>query len=54
MNPWNTEDMAQAIYEALTMSPVARAANHAKLVRYVRKHTAAFWGSTFVAELRVR
>ena len=52
VNPWNTEDMALAIYEALTMPADVRAANQAKLLRYVRKHTAAFWGASFVAELK--
>ena len=44
--------MALAIYEALTLPADVRAANQAKLLRYVRKHTAAFWGASFVAELK--
>lgn len=52
VNPWNTEDVAQAIYEALTMRAEDRAANQKRLYRYVLKHTAAFWGVSFVAEMK--
>jgi len=46
--------MAEAIHEALTMPAKQREENQAKLHRYVWKHTAAFWGSSFVNELKVR
>lgn len=52
MNPWNTEDMAEAIHEAVTMSPAQRESNHHKLYRYVTKYTAAYWGESFVNELK--
>lgn len=52
VNPWNTEELANAILEAVTMSPEARAANFFKLERYVFKYTSAWWGTSFVNELR--
>jgi len=51
VNPWNTEELAGAIQESVTMSPEQRAANYAKLHKYVFKYTSAFWGQSFVAEL---
>ncbi|CAO3597887.1 unnamed protein product [Absidia cylindrospora] len=52
VNPWNTEEMANAIYEAVTMPDDIRQSNHQKLYRYVTKYTAAYWGASFVNELR--
>lgn len=52
MNPWNTEEHAEALYEAVTMPAEQRAANQAKLFRYVNKHTAAYWGLSFVNDLK--
>ncbi|KAK5446435.1 Trehalose-6-P synthase/phosphatase complex synthase subunit [Exophiala xenobiotica] len=51
VNPWNTEELAGGIQEAVTMSPEHRAINYAKLHKYVSKYTSAFWGQSFVAEL---
>lgn len=51
VNPWNTEDMANAIHDAVTMSAEQREANYKKLERYVFKYTSAWWGQSFVAEL---
>lgn len=51
VNPWNTEDMANAIHDAVTMSAEQREANFKKLERYVFKYTSAWWGTQFVAEL---
>ena len=44
--------MADAINEAVTMPSETRKANFDKLSRYVGKHTASWWGSSFVNELR--
>ncbi|KAF9960319.1 Trehalose-6-P synthase/phosphatase complex synthase subunit [Modicella reniformis] len=52
VNPWNTGELANAIYEAVTMSEETRKTNHQKLFRYVTKYTAAYWGISFVNELR--
>ncbi|CAB4433291.1 unnamed protein product [Rhizophagus irregularis] len=52
VNPWNTEELANAIHEAVTMPEDIRKSNYEKLYRYVTKYTAAYWGSSFVNELR--
>lgn len=52
VNPWNTDELSKAIYEAVTMSDETKKANHQKLYRYVTKYTAAFWGESFVKELK--
>src|SRR6185312_4176236 len=54
VNPWNTEELAQAICTAVTMSDEQRQQNHSKLFRYVNKYTAAFWGVSFIKELLVQ
>ncbi|KAI0427901.1 glycosyl transferase [Xylaria sp. FL1042] len=51
VNPWNTEELANAIHDAVTMSPEMREANYRKLERYVFKYTSAWWGQSFVTEL---
>ncbi|PWN43318.1 Alpha,alpha-trehalose-phosphate synthase [Ceraceosorus guamensis] len=50
VNPWDKFAVADAIHEALTMASVTRKANFDKLSRYVNKHTASWWGTSFVAE----
>ncbi|KAG0294224.1 Trehalose-6-P synthase/phosphatase complex synthase subunit [Dissophora globulifera] len=52
VNPWNTGELADAIFEAVTMPDETRKTNHQKLFRYVTKYTAAYWGLSFVNELR--
>ncbi|KAI9788220.1 MAG: Trehalose-6-P synthase/phosphatase complex synthase subunit [Peltula sp. TS41687] len=51
VNPWNTDELAGAIHEAVTMSEEQRTINYQKLERYVMKYTSAFWGQSFVGEL---
>ena len=51
VNPWNTDDLAGAIYDAVTMSNEQRAVNYNKLAKYVNKYTSAWWGESFVTEL---
>ncbi|KAL1894098.1 Trehalose-6-P synthase/phosphatase complex synthase subunit [Ceratocystis pirilliformis] len=51
VNPWNTDELANAIHEAVVMSPEAKKANYEKLEKYVFKYTSAWWGATFVNEL---
>ncbi|CAN6644040.1 alpha,alpha-trehalose-phosphate synthase [UDP-forming] [Trichomonascus vanleenenianus] len=51
VNPWNTEDLSNAINDALTMPKEKREANHHKLFQYISKYTSAFWGENFVTEL---
>jgi len=51
VNPWNTDELAEAIHEAVTMGEERRKANFEKLHKYVMKYTSAFWGESFVGEL---
>lgn len=51
INPWDTEDIADTIYHALTLTPECRKRNHQKLFRYVKQYTAANWGRNFIDEL---
>jgi trehalose 6-phosphate synthase/phosphatase len=51
VNPWDAQGLANAIYDAVTMPMDQRKSNHKKLLGYVSKHTAAYWGKEFVGEL---
>ncbi|EON67916.1 alpha,alpha-trehalose-phosphate synthase [Coniosporium apollinis CBS 100218] len=51
VNPWNTEELADAIHDSVTMGDEQRAINYQKLARYVKKYTSAWWGMSFVNEL---
>ncbi|RXW21749.1 hypothetical protein EST38_g4095 [Candolleomyces aberdarensis] len=51
VNPWDSQQVADAIHEAVTMDPPTRAENHRKLFKYVNKYSAAFWGSSFIKEM---
>ncbi|PSN64411.1 glycosyl transferase [Corynespora cassiicola Philippines] len=51
VNPWNTEELADAIHDAVTMGDEQRKLNYQKLSKYVRKYTSAWWGQSFVNEL---
>lgn len=53
INPWNIEEIAEAYYQALTMSPETAALNHRGLYSYVTKHTASYWGHCFVSDMQV-
>ncbi|KAF9223506.1 glycosyltransferase family 20 protein [Gyrodon lividus] len=51
VNPWDSQQVADAIHEAVTMDVETRAENHRKLFKYVNKYSAAFWGSSFIREM---
>ncbi|KAF1356635.1 glycosyl transferase [Delphinella strobiligena] len=51
VNPWNTEELADAIHDAVTMGEEQRSVNYHKLAKYVNKYTSAWWGESFVNEL---
>jgi len=51
VNPWNTEEVANTIYEALTMSEVDRSMKHATMANFVTSHNASRWGESFMKEL---
>lgn len=39
VNPWNTEDLAKAYHQAVSMEPDQRAAKYQKLWKYISKYT---------------
>ncbi|KAK9893591.1 glycosyltransferase family 20 protein [Cystobasidium minutum MCA 4210] len=51
VNPWNTEELADGIYQAMSTDQETRKVNHEKLFKYITKYTAAYWGVSFVNEL---
>ncbi|KAG1747133.1 glycosyltransferase family 20 protein [Suillus paluster] len=51
VNPWDSQQVADAIHEAVTMDTETRAENHRKLFKYVNKYSAAFWGTSFIKEM---
>ncbi|PBK74614.1 hypothetical protein ARMSODRAFT_950618 [Armillaria solidipes] len=50
INSWDSQQVADAIHEAVTMNVDVRADNHRKLFKYVNK-SASFWGSSFIKEM---
>lgn len=51
VNPWDSQQVADAIHEAVTLNADTRAENQRKLFKYVNKYSAAFWGSSFIGEM---
>ncbi|GLB40159.1 putative glycosyltransferase family 20 [Lyophyllum shimeji] len=51
VNPWDSQQVADAIHEAVTMDAATRAENHRKLFKYVNKYSASFWGTSFIKEM---
>ncbi|KAF8321059.1 alpha,alpha-trehalose-phosphate synthase t [Cantharellus anzutake] len=51
VNPWDSQQVADAIYEAVTVSPETRRENQKKLFKYISKYSSAYWGTSFVKEL---
>ncbi|KAJ1860148.1 Trehalose-6-P synthase/phosphatase complex synthase subunit, partial [Coemansia sp. RSA 486] len=52
INSWNIEEVAAAIHQALSMTAEQREQNFNKLYKYVTKFTAAYWGLSFIDELK--
>tara|TARA_B110000208_G_scaffold166633_1_gene205627 strand:- start:1036 stop:1782 length:747 start_codon:yes stop_codon:yes gene_type:complete len=44
VNPWNTDELADAMHHALTMPCAERRKRHASMYRHVREHTSIEWG----------
>jgi len=51
VNPWDSQQVANAIHEAVTMDADTRKENHRKLFKYVTKYSSSFWGTSFVNEM---
>lgn len=51
VNPWNTEELSEAIKESLTLPEEKKVFNFKKLFDYISKYTSRYWGESFVNEL---
>lgn len=51
VNPWDLEEISDAILQSLEMGELERELRHQKLYRHVVKHTAAAWGVSFIDDL---
>ena len=51
VNPWNVEEVSDAIYQSLEMPDFERELKHQKLYRHVVMHTASAWGVSFINDL---
>jgi len=51
VNPWDSQEVADAILEAVTTPPETRKENQRKLFKYISKYSSAYWGTSFVKEL---
>ncbi|KAG7394423.1 Trehalose-6-P synthase/phosphatase complex synthase subunit [Phytophthora boehmeriae] len=51
VNPWNSTDMANALGYALSLPLMEREYRQTNLYRYVKTHTASFWGRSFLTDL---
>ncbi len=51
VNPWDVEDVALKIREALEMDADVRAVQNDAAYRFVREHTAEIWGFNFLDDL---
>lgn len=51
VNPWNIEELSDAIQESLTLPDEKKAFNFDKLFEYISKYTSGYWGESFVKEL---
>ncbi|KAJ1916209.1 Trehalose-6-P synthase/phosphatase complex synthase subunit [Mycoemilia scoparia] len=52
VNSWNIQEVSEALHEALSRTPETRETDFNNLYRYVSKYTAAYWGMSFVNDLR--
>jgi trehalose 6-phosphate synthase len=51
VNPWDSDEFADTIHRALTLSKTERQLKELNLYKYVSKNTASYWGKSFVDRL---
>jgi trehalose 6-phosphate synthase len=51
VNPYDTDEIAEALHDALTMAPASRALRMGRLRRQVREHNVYRWAGNLVEEL---
>jgi trehalose 6-phosphate synthase/phosphatase len=52
VNPWDTQEVADAFWTVLNMSAEERRERHESNYRFIAKHTASNWGESFVNEMK--
>jgi len=52
VNPWNVQETANAIFEAVTMGEDERQSRHEYAFNYISEHTAQRWAETFIQSLK--
>lgn len=51
VNPWDVEEVSEAIRQSVEMAELERELRHQKLYRHVIKHSSAAWGVSFINDL---
>ena len=51
MNPYDTEELADAIHRALIMAPEEKRARMARMRSYIREHNIYRWAGDLITEL---
>lgn len=51
VNPWNIEDVAEAMNSAITMSEAEKQLRHEKHYKYISSHDVAYWARSFDQDL---
>lgn len=51
VNPWDVEDIADALYRSILMSGSEKQLRHEKHYRYVSSHDIAYWSNSFMQHL---
>ena len=52
VNPWNVDDVADAMYRAAMLSGIEAEARHEKHWKYISEHTVSYWAASNIAELQ--
>lgn len=53
MNPWNIEEVSNAIGEALNMSPEEKERKHKINFQYVKTHSTQQWADDFMKYVQI-
>ncbi|PIA40453.1 hypothetical protein AQUCO_02500274v1 [Aquilegia coerulea] len=52
VNPWNVDDVAEAIHSAISIPDAEKQLRHEKHYKYVSSHDVSYWARSFVQDLR--
>ncbi|EOY31624.1 Trehalose phosphatase/synthase 11 [Theobroma cacao] len=51
VNPWNTSEMASAMYSAIDLPETEKQMRHEKHYKYISSHDVAYWARSFIQDL---